>query len=78
MVMCLEHQKEIENLSNHPQETVISFRNLLEDGAEAIPDPKRPGFYEVHSADQAYYFNVSPITGKILLLAAWQNRAVNA
>jgi hypothetical protein len=35
------------------------------------PDPKRPGYYEVESGARVYYINISPHTGKILLLATW-------
>ena len=46
-------------------------------GASAIADPKRSGFYEVESDSVIYYIHVSPVTGKILLLATWQNDAVS-
>ena len=31
---------------------------LLASGADLMPDPKRPGFYEVEDGGRVYYFNV--------------------
>lgn len=71
MVMSLERDIQIEDLRNHPQELVMSLRKLLARGANVTPDPKRPGYYEVESGARVYYINISPNTGKILLLATW-------
>jgi hypothetical protein len=64
---------QIEDLRNHPAEMVMTLRNLLAGDANITPDPKRVGFYEVKSRALTYYIHVSPVTGKILLLAAWPN-----
>jgi len=71
MVMCRERELQIEDLRNHPSETVLSLREVLESGAEVTPDPKRPGFYEVEDGARVYYICVTPPMGKILLLATW-------
>lgn len=71
MVMCLSREYEIEDLRNHPREMVTTLQKLLASGACGAPDPKRPGFYEVQSGSLVYYIHVSPVTGKILLLATW-------
>ena len=71
MVMRYERELQIEDLRNHPVEMVSILRKLLAGGARVEPDPKRPGFYEVESGATVYYIHVSPVTGKILLLAAW-------
>lgn len=71
MVMRLGREHEIEDLRNHPAEMVTTLQNLLASGACGAPDPKRPGFYEVQSGSLVYYIHVSPVTGKILLLATW-------
>jgi hypothetical protein len=67
---ALQSEIHIEDLRNLPAETG-SLRSLLESGAPCIPDPKRNGFYEIESSSVAYYIHVSPISGKVLLLAAW-------
>ncbi len=71
MVMALEREIQIEDLRHHPAETVNILRDLLLRGATAMPDPKRADFYELEHASTVYYIHVSPITGKILLLATW-------
>lgn len=71
MGMALEHEVEIENLRNHPAEAVNVVRDLLLGGAELTPDPKRAGFYELCHDSTVYYIHVSPVTGKIILLATW-------
>jgi hypothetical protein len=78
MVANLGGKAQIEDLGNHPTETVAALRNLLAGGASTIADPKRRGFYEVESDSMVYYIHVSPATGKVLLLATWQNDAVSA
>ena len=62
---------EIEDLRNHPAETVAALRKLLAGGATINPDPKRKGFYEVESPALTHYIHVSPVSGKVLLLATW-------
>ena len=76
MVANLSSKAQIEDLGNHPSETVAALRSLLAGGASTIADPKRRGFYEVESDSAVYYIHVSPVTGKVLLLATWQNQAV--
>jgi hypothetical protein len=71
MGMVLERELEIEDLRRHPAEKVNVLRDLLSGGAELMPDPKRAGFYELHHEATAYYIHVSPVTGKIILLATW-------
>jgi hypothetical protein len=50
----------------------------LASGASTIADPKRRGFYEIESDSVVYYIHLSPVTGKVLLLATWQNEGVPA
>ncbi len=78
MVANLSGKAQIEDLGNHPTETVAALRSLLAGGASTIADPKRSGFYEVASDSVIYYIHVSPVSGKILLLATWQNEPVPA
>jgi hypothetical protein len=76
--MVMRYEREIEDVRNHPVETVLMLRNLLADGAVVIPDPKRADFYEVESDSLVYYIHVSPVSGKVLLLATWPTEAAHA
>jgi len=78
MVANINRTVQIEDLRNHPAETLMTLRGLLAGGATLIPDPKRDGFYEVESGSLVYYIHVSPVTGNVLLLATWTNEAVPA
>jgi hypothetical protein len=78
MVANMSGKAQIEDLGNHPLETVDALRSLLTSGANTVADPKRNGFYEVESDSVVYYIHVSPVSGKVLLLATWQNLAVPA
>ena len=71
MVLRLKHPPEIENLRNHPAETVEKLRRLLVSGAPARPDPRRANFYEVENRSQVFYIHISPVSGKVWLLATW-------
>jgi hypothetical protein len=78
MVMVLEREMEIEDLRNHSAETINVLRDLLLQGASVRPDPKRAGFYELEHESTVYYIHLSPVTGKILLLATWPSAAARA
>jgi hypothetical protein len=71
MVTCSERELEIEDLRNHSQEMITHLRDVLARGAKVIPDPKRPGFYEVKLRGQLFFIYISPPTGKVLLIAGW-------
>jgi type II secretory pathway predicted ATPase ExeA len=72
MVTGLERERNIEDLGKHTTESVDRLRQLLAGGAQVYPDPKRPGFYEVESGSDVYYIHISPVSGKIFLLATWK------
>jgi hypothetical protein len=74
MVMCPERELEIEDLRNHSQEMVTRLRDVLARGANVVPDPKRPGFYEVKLRGQLYFIYISPNSGKVLLIAGWNRQ----
>ena len=78
MVTNLRGNAPIEDLGNHSAKAVADLRCLLAGGASTIADPKRRDFYEVESDSTVYYIHVSPVSGKILLLATWQNDGVPA
>jgi hypothetical protein len=72
MVVNCGSELQIEDVRHHPVEMVAMLRSLLcADGAKVTADRKRAGFYEVESGEVVYYINVSPTSGKILLLATW-------
>lgn len=43
--------------------------------APAVPDERRPGFFEIQAGDQVFYVHISPVTQKITLLATWAREA---
>lgn len=76
MVMKLDHELFIEDPRYPSLERVETLRRLLAGGARVEADPKRSDFFEVESGSDIYYIHISPITGKILLLATWPKDSV--
>ncbi len=76
MVLRREKNLTIEDLRNHPAETIEKLRGLLAAGALAHADPRRPDFYELENGSQVFYIHVSPTNGKVLLLATWPKETV--
>ncbi len=74
MVLRLNQQPTIENLRDYPVETVEELRQLLAAGAQAKPDPRRPDFYELEIDSRVFYIHISPVNGKVMLLATWNNK----
>jgi len=64
---------EIEDLGNHPEATVIHLGILLAGTVNATRDPKRRCFYEIEGGSTVYYIYVSPLSGRISLIASWRN-----
>jgi hypothetical protein len=71
MKLRLEKEPIIDNVRNHPAEMVEKLRTLLVAGAPANPDPHRRNFYEVENCSKVYYIHLSPLSGKVMFLAAW-------
>jgi hypothetical protein len=65
----------VEDLGNHSAATVIGLGILLASTANVTPDPKRTNFYEIEDGRTVYYIHVSPVSGTIFFLAAWENLA---
>lgn len=61
----------IDNLRNYPEHLVTRLCALLRDGAAARPDPGRKGFYDVADGERVFFIHVSPVSGKVWLLASW-------
>jgi hypothetical protein len=64
-------EMQIEDLRDHPRELIAELCRLLASGAQAIPDPKHPELYEIKSDAHVFYVHISPLTGKVLLVATW-------
>jgi len=70
MLLRLNEDPKIEDLRNHPAESVETLRALLRAGVPARPDPRRRNFYEVDNCSRVFYINITP-RGRVLLLAIW-------
>lgn len=73
MVLRVRNNPTIINLRNHSLETVDELRGLLTRGASASLDPRRKNIYELDGGSRVFYIHVSPVTGKVTLLAVWEN-----
>jgi hypothetical protein len=73
MVTTTMHQTRIVDLGSHSQQTIDRLRQLLAGEGTVRPDQRRPGFFDVESGSETFFIHVSPVTGNILLLAAWKN-----
>ena len=71
MVLRLNQQSNIEDLRHHGAEAVEKLRHLLASGAPAKPDPRRSDFFELEDGNKIFYIHISPVNGKVLLLATW-------
>jgi hypothetical protein len=79
MVMRWGNGLHVEDIRNHRLELVRGLESLLLGGARLTPDPKHPGFFEIHNDAQVYYVHVVPNSCKVLLLATWvQNEELAA
>ena len=61
----------IDNLRNYPEHIVNRLGAILHDGAAARPDPRRKGFFDVADGERVFFIHVSPVSGKVWLLATW-------
>lgn len=75
MVLRVDTEPVIEDLRHHSAETVDKLRQLLASGAPATPDPRREHFFEVENGSRVYYIHISPVSGKVMLLATWLKEA---
>lgn len=63
----------IQDLGNHSVTTLVELGILLAGSTDVTPDPKRRHFYDIEGWCTAYYVYVSPVSGTIFLVAAWEN-----
>jgi hypothetical protein len=62
----------VDNLRNYPAEIIRELEELLLSGGSALPDPQRKGFYDLENDERRFFIHISPITGKVVLLATWR------
>jgi len=72
MLIRLNHKPAIDNIHKYPQSIVDRLSTLLTDGAVADADPRRKGFYDVTDGDRTFFIHISPVSGKVFLLASWR------
>jgi len=61
----------IEDLGQHSADAVRGLRSCLAAQSRLVEDPKRRNIFEVQGCASVYYIHVSPVSGKISLLATW-------
>ena len=71
MLLRMEHLSGVDNARNYPAEVIKELEQLLLAGGSAIPDPRRKSFYDLENNDRVFFIHVSPITGRVVLLATW-------
>ena len=74
MVFRMTEVANIENPREYMPGEVEDLRHLLLAGTQAQRDPRREHFYNLEGGNSAYYIHVSPITGRVMLLAKWSNQ----
>ena len=65
----------IENPREYATREVEDLRHLLLTGGRPERDPRRKHFYNLEGKKSAYYIHISPITGKVMLLAKWSRQS---
>jgi hypothetical protein len=76
MLIRLNFRPAIDNIHHYPQNIVERLATLLTEGAVAAADTRRKGFYDVTDGDRAFFIHISPVSGKVFLLASWQVQQV--
>ena len=66
---------QIQDPRGHSPETMRRLHQAITSEAPAVPDERRPGFFEIQAGDQVFYIHISPVTQTITLLAAWAREA---
>jgi hypothetical protein len=65
----------IQDLGNHSVAMLVELGILLAGSIDVTPDSGRKHFYEIDGCRTVYYIYVSPVSGTIYLVAAWENVA---
>ena len=72
MLLRMKQLTGVDNLRNYPLEIVKGLEELLLSGGSALPDPKRKGFYDLENHERTFFIQISPLTGRVVLLATWR------
>ena len=75
MILRLDTRPAIDNLRNYPSDIIERLGAVLRSGAVATPDPRRKDFYDVIDGERVFFIHISPVSGKVWLLATWQAEA---
>jgi len=70
MLLRLNYNPLIDNPRHCPTEAVEELRRLLTQGAPAVADLHRRGFYDVEDGERVFYVHIAP-NGTVWLLATW-------
>ena len=76
MILRLSGKPIVENRWNYSPSIVERLRALLAEGALCEPDLQRKGFYDVKDGDRVFFIHISPVSGKVMLLASWLEEAL--
>jgi hypothetical protein len=68
----------IEDPRGHGPEALRQLREALISCAPAVPDARRPNFFEVQADERVFYIHISPVSRKVTLLATWSQEPVEA
>jgi len=71
MLLRMEHLSGVENTRHYSPETIEELEQVLLAGGYASPAPRRKHFYNLLAHDRTFYIYISPVTGRVELLAAW-------
>lgn len=69
MFLKLEGNVTIEDRRGYPAAVVENLRALLAGGVRAELDPHRGDCYDLEDGARAYYIYISPVSGRVVLLA---------
>jgi hypothetical protein len=72
MLLRMEHLSGVDNTRNYPPEIIRELEQFLLAGGSASPDPRRNGFYDLGNQERTFFIHISPITGRVVLLAVWR------
>lgn len=72
MFLRMKQLPGVDNLRNYPAETIRELEELLLTGVPASPDPKRKGFYDLETRERTFFIQISPVTGRVVLVATWR------
>jgi hypothetical protein len=72
MFLRMKQLPGVDNLRNYSAEIIKELEELLLSGGSALPSPKRKGFYDLENYERTFFIHISPITGRVALLATWR------